>query len=324
MKYIYKKSIIILAGLLSLITFNACNNDDEPVSEWEANYVYLQKEDYLLPDKTIDLVHNPLGIEGAIAETFFVKLKYPTDNDVVVTLGALGENIPSDLISLSPQQVTIKAGEQTSEAVTVSVPDWSFAANEKGEMSYELKVSISDIQTKEKDLRISNIQKTKLIAVSKGAYSLIATTMPNNWATVNRSGWKATASHNYSNSYPVTNAIDDDMNSTWFAYGMDYNGGECWLNVELDSPINLVGFSITKENAFGGYSVKQSTIQIKKEGEDAWTTFENVYKYGSFSGSTPQYVILSSTIEHVKEFRINILFPSDFTGLSDLNLYINK
>ncbi len=325
MKYIYKNSIVILAGLLSLITFNACSNDDEVVDEWSANYVYLQKKDYLLPDKTSILVHNPLGIEGAVTETFVVKLKYPTDNDVIVTLEAQGEHIPSGLISLSPQQVTIKAGEQTSEEVTVNMSDWSFAVNEKDEMEYELKVSISGIQAKEKDLRISNIQNTKLIAVSKGAYSLIATTMPGNWITVNRSGWKATASHNYSNSYPATNAIDDDMNSTWFGYGIDYNDGQCWLNVELDSPINMVGFSITKENAFGGgYSVKQSTIQIKKEGDTAWTTYEDIYKYGSFSGSTPQYVILNSTIEHVKEFRINILSPSDFTGLSELNLYINK
>lgn len=325
MKCIGKISIIILASLLSLITFNACSNDDEPVNEWAANYVYLQKEDYLLPDKTIALAHNPLGIEGAVAETFVVKLKYPTKNDVRVTLGAQGENIPSGLISISPQEVMIKAGEQVSEVVTVSLSDWSFAANEKDEMAYELKVSIDDIQTKEKELCISNIQKTKFIKVSKGAYSMVATTKPANWVAVDRSEWKATASHKYSNSYPAVNAIDGDINSTWFAYGRSYNGGKCWLNVELDSPVNLVGFSITKENAFGGgYSVSQATIQIKKEGDDEWTTYEDVYQYGAYNGSAPQYVILDSTIEHVKEFRINILSPSDFTGLSEINLYIDK
>lgn len=325
MKCIYEKYVIILVGFLSMTTFNACNNDDEPISEWTANYVYLQKEDYLLPDMTTFLVHNPLGIEGSVMETFVVKLKYPTDNDVLVKLETQGESIPDGMISLSSQEVIIKAGEQTSEAVTVSMSDWSFAAQDKDEVNYKLKVSIVDIQTKEKDLRISNIQNAKFITVSKKAYSLIATSMPINWVAVDRTGWMATASHQYSASNAPEAAIDGKLNTTWFAYGVDIFGGECWLNVKLDNATDMVGFSITRENAFGGgYSVKEATIQVKKDGNSDWITYEHVYSYESFSGSTPQYVILDSVINNVTEFRINILSPSDFTGLSELNLYTNK
>lgn len=326
MKYInfnYCK-IFVACCILSFNALCSCNNEKDEVNEWTANYVYLQKDNYLAVENPYNVTHTPLGINGDFTYTFSIKTVKPLAKDVTVIIKANSADIPIEKIAI-PLQTTIKAGEISSEDITVTIPDWSFAFNDKAEKAYNITLSISDLQTADKGVFISDNLGTKTIKINKGAYSPVLLTMPANWQAVNRSGWEATASHIYDSNFIPANAIDDNSNSTWFAYGMDNNGGVCWLNIKLDTPINMVGFSITRENAYGGgYSVKQATIQIKKEGDTEWTTYKDMYTFSSYNGFAPQFAVLDSEIQKVKEFRLNILSPTNFTGLADLNIYKNK
>ena len=324
MRYINNKYYyVIVACIMGVCMLFSCSNDDEVINEWTANYVYLQKDNYLAID-AFSLSHDPTGVKGEFAYTFSAKIKHPEAKDITVMIEASSDEIPVDHVSFSAKQVTIKAGETSSEYVTATITDWAFAAQEKDEKVYEFSISISDIQTNAKDLRISNNQKTKLIKITKAAFSPVLRTMPADWQAVDRSGWIASSSDYYDTPNVAEAAIDGDLNTTWFSYGTDYDeNGESWLHITLDKPINMVGFSITRDNLYGGYSVREATIQIKKEGSTSWVDDEDIFQFGSFD-SAPQYAILNSTIEDVMEFRINILSRTDFVGISELNLYTNK
>lgn len=326
MRYInFKYYYVLITCVLGVLALNSCSKDeDDEMNEWTTNYVYLQRDNYLAKEPTFIVTHDPMGLAGEVDYKFYIKTKYPATKDINVSFEVSGD-IPNDKISLQTRQVTIKSGETSSELITVTVPDWSFLKDDKAAKDYNMIVYITGLQSSDKNIQISNNQKSKSFKISKISYSPVSPNMPTNWQAVNRSGWEATSSRIYASSYTPANAIDDNLNSTWFAYGMNNNGGACWLNIKLDTPINMVGFSITRENAFGGgYSVKRTTIQIKKEGDTEWTTYEDIYIFNSYNGSAPMFVILDSEIQNVKEFKLNILLPTSFVGLADLNIYKNK
>lgn len=319
MKYIYKNSIVILAGLLSLITFNACS-DDEPVDEWAANYVYLQKEDYLLPDKMFTLVHSPLGVEGAeVTETFVVKIKRSVAKDVSVTLEIQSPDVPTDLISLSSKEVIIKAGEQTSEPITISISDWSFAQQDHDAKFYNLNVKISKIHNGEKDLRISSLHAAGTIKAEKSEYALITTVKPDTWTVIERTGWSVQASGVYygmEEYYGPKMVIDGDMESAWYADEVEGS----WWSTTLDTPAKLSGFSIGM-----GVNMAGVNLQYKKAGDTEWTTITTDYNFSAFKTNPVQYGFFESVIENVKEIRVNVVPVTGkfvyYTGFAEFDLY---
>lgn len=323
MKYIYQNSIIILASLLSLITFNACSGDDESVNEWAANYVYLQKEDYLLPDKMYSLVHSPAGIEGdEVTGTFVVKMKRPATKDIIVVLETQSDKVPNDLISLSTKEVTIKAGETVSEVVTLNMSDWSFAQQDRDAQVYNLEIVIADIHNAENDLRISDLHKTSVLSVKKGEYALVTAVKPDTWQAYERSGWKAKASGVYygmEDAYGAKQAIDGKQNSAWYTDEVE----EAWWGVTLDTPANVSGFSIEV-----GANLAGANLQYKKEGDTEWTTITIDYNFSSFSSNKIQYGYFDSVIENVKEFQVNVIPTTSnlvlYIGFAEFNLYTSK
>lgn len=325
MKYInYKKIYILVACILGCVTFSSCSDDDDEVNEWSANYVYLQKDNYLAID-AFKMTHNPMGINGDVTYNFFVKVKSPLTKDLVVDIAATSDEIPVEALSLSSKEITIKAGETSSENVTATISDWSFAMNNKDAKEYNFSLVISEISTHDSSVRISSNQGTKTIKIAKGAYSPVVFTIPDGWKTINRSEWKVSSSDWYDTGNKPQSAIDGDISTSWFTYGTAYDGnGECWFDVVLNTATSLDGFSITRENDYGGYNIQKATIQVKKEGDTAWTTYDTVYEFEAFSNNDPQYAMLDTRIDNVKEFRINVLSPVTFVGVAEFNLYEKK
>lgn len=78
MKNFYK--LILMAALsLGAAPFVTSCSDDEEADEWNATYVYLQREDYLVSNvKTFNLTHDAEGIGGdEISMTFAAKTQKP-------------------------------------------------------------------------------------------------------------------------------------------------------------------------------------------------------------------------------------------------------
>ena len=74
-------------------------------------------------------------------------------------------------------------------------------------------------------------------------------TKPGNWSAVDRSAWSVSCSNVYADDdakYGAHLAIDGEINTTWFTWGVA-NAGECWWNTVLDRPVTLTGFSVTKQ-----------------------------------------------------------------------------
>ena len=323
MKYIYQNFIIILASFLSLVTFNACSDDDESVNEWTANYVYLQKEDYLLPDRMYSLVHSPVGIEGEeVTGTFVVKMKRPATKDVSVILEAQSDEVPNDLISLSTKEIVIKAGETVSEIITLSMSDWNFAQQERDAKIYNLKVVVADIHNAENDLRISELHKVGIVSVEKGEYALVTTVKPDTWQSIERKNWSTDASSVYYGAEDWCGskmAIDDDISSAWYSDGIE----DVWWSATLDTPAKVSGFSIGI-----GANLAGANFQYKKEGDTEWTTIATDYNFADFKSTPTQYGYFDSVIENVKEIKINLTATEGkyimYTGFTEFELYVNK
>lgn len=158
MKNFYK--LILMAALsLGAAPFVTSCSDDEEADEWNATYVYLQREDYLVSNvKTFNLTHDAEGIGGdEISMTFAAKTQKPVSKDIIVSLDVKSdaEGLDVSKISLSSSQVTIKAGQQVSEEVTAKVDRTIFGTTDD-KVSYSFSISIKNISTSNGNTTISS------------------------------------------------------------------------------------------------------------------------------------------------------------------------
>ena len=115
MKNFYK--LILMAALsLGAAPFVTSCSDDEEADEWNATYVYLQREDYLVSNvKTFNLTHDAEGIGGdEISMTFAAKTQKPVSKDIIVSLDVKSdaEGLDVSKISLSSFRLQLKQGNK--------------------------------------------------------------------------------------------------------------------------------------------------------------------------------------------------------------------
>lgn len=149
--------IFLLAGISSGLS--SCKDDKLSENEWNATYVYIQRNDYLiLNNSTFTLKHSPGGIAGNVEITFKLKIQKPADKDITGILQISGNgNIPVSTFSLNTDQPVIKAGETESEDIILSLSD-----NGKEELaqthdllSGEFKIQLVNLQTENANTMIS-------------------------------------------------------------------------------------------------------------------------------------------------------------------------
>ena len=322
MKNLFATLFVVVASL----TLCACSSDEdgETVNEWNANYVYLQREQYLAPNKEFKLIHGPLDISGdEVVGKYVVKLKYPAQEDVLVRLDVINGEVPSTAVSMSTKEVVIKAGEETSDVIEVNVPDWSFAQEDAIAGIYQVKVGITEIQTKDKGVRICEFQGPQVLIANKTAQAWITLTKPVDWVALERTKWitKATPCYGgYEDFFGAVAAVDNNPGSGWFPDELK----DAWWSVILDKPSSVNGFSISYGlDPATASAVIDHKIEYKKEGDTNWTSISLKYTYTSTSSNLTQYGYFQHQLDNVKEIRLNLGITGSalMVGLLEFNLY---
>lgn len=262
MKKFYK--LILMAALaLGAAPFIASCSDDDKDDEWNATYVYIQREDYLVGNtKTFNLTHDAEGIGGdEVTMAFTAKTQKPTHNDIIVNLKVTSgsEDLKVENIKISSTQAVIKAGEQTSEEITVTV-DRNMFNSIKDKTSYSFDVAITDIETNNGNTFISNNGLlTKIPAViNKSAYCNLKSGTPADsklWTA--KSEWKFTIQEGVEN---------QNSNSVIGNGGSDIatNGVAFWLTVDLNAVKTVKG--IQTKHWGSSYAPTQVEIFYSEDG----------------------------------------------------------
>lgn len=192
MKKFYQNMLILIWAFVALPFITSCSNDNEEINEWEANYVYLQRDNYTeLPNFV--LTHTPLGVIGDVTQKILLKVQKPTSKDIHVRLSMICTEFDPKYISLSNSEVVIKANELVSDTVAVSIPDFSFMNDTKEATDYHFEVKIESIDPDNGALKVSKLQQSMKVTVNKGAYAFYKYGAPANSNFItNRIDWTVT------------------------------------------------------------------------------------------------------------------------------------
>lgn len=254
MKKFYK--LILMAALtLGAAPFTASCSDDEEADEWNATYVYLQRNDFLVGNvKTFNLTHDANGIGGdEVSMTFAAKTQKPVNKDIVVKLRVKSETEGLDVnkISLSSTEITIKAGEQISEEIIATIDRTIFNTVED-KASYSFSISINDITTNNGNTIISNNLKTLPAVINKSAFCNLKSAIPDNSKL-----WTAKTEWSFTFQDGVEN---QNTNSVIGNGGNDVatNGVPFWLTVDLKAVKTVMG--IQSKHWASGYAPTQIEV----------------------------------------------------------------
>lgn len=187
--------IFLLAGISSGLS--SCKDDESSENEWNATYVYIQRNDYLvLNNSTFTLKHSPGGIAGNVEITFKLKVQKPAAKDITGILQVSGTgDIPLSAFSLNTDQPVIKAGETESEDIILSLSDTGKEelAQTHDLLSGEFKIQLVNLQTENANTMISTNSALTSIAFSltKQEYSInnLEKGTPENSHLMDRTSW---------------------------------------------------------------------------------------------------------------------------------------
>lgn len=136
-------------------------------------------------DKAVTLSHTAEGISGDASLVFSVGLNKVSSKDLTFTFDVVtSETLPGSEVELSLPEVTIPAGELVSAPITLSVPDWSFEAENRAKVEYTVAVSVA--QTAGVELGRQNLLT---LAITKNAYLNLVAEAPENSVEIDRTNW---------------------------------------------------------------------------------------------------------------------------------------
>lgn len=139
----YWKYMAFAAVALLGVGAAACS-DDEGDTSWFETYAYMVPEHLGILDKSVTLSHTAAGITGDASLVFSVGLNKAAAKDLTFSFDVVAsETLPENAVALSKQEVTVPAGELVSAPVTLSVSDWSFAADMRDKAEYSIAVSLA-------------------------------------------------------------------------------------------------------------------------------------------------------------------------------------
>lgn len=233
MKKFYQNILILMVAFIVLPFIVSCS-DDEEVNEWEANYVYLQREDYTQIPSFV-LTHTPLGVTGDVIQKFLLKVQRPVDKDIHARLSVTCTDFDSKYVSLSESEVIVRANELASDTINVSIPDLSFMNDTKEAADYHFEVKIESLEPHDSALKISDLQQVMKITVNKEAYAFYKYGAPANSNFVsNRLDWTVTLGEGLTGL--AKNVIDGQSNTV-----VSRSEGKLEVMLDFGSMQNLVG-----------------------------------------------------------------------------------
>lgn len=285
MKKFYK--LILMAALtLGAAPFITSCSDDEEANEWNATYVSLQRNDYLVGNiKKFNLTHDAEGVGGEeISMTFTAKTQKPVENDIIVNLGVISDSkdLDANNIVLSSPQVTIKAGQQVSEEITATIDRKIFSTIDE-KTSFSFSISISDISTSNGNTIISSNLKTLPAIINKAAFCNLKSAVPADsqlWTA--KTEWSFTFQEGVENS-SSNSVIGNGSND------IATNGVPFWLIVDLKVVKTIKG--IQSKHWSGSYA----PTQIEVFSSDNGSTWKSMGTLGTKGGT--QNITFISPVE---------------------------
>lgn len=189
---------LALAVLASAVSFTSCKKDHDSVEElMEQNYpprVYLQADNYSAPRNVYSVTHSAkTGLAGKATGRFFVRINRPVSSDVVVELKATIDNEAlASALNLSSTEVTIKAGQLTSDEVTVGFPDLEALKERADKETYHITVQVASLKSAPAGVQLSTNQNLYSATIEKGGRSedILTTTVNATADLIDRTGWR--------------------------------------------------------------------------------------------------------------------------------------
>lgn len=267
MKRIFR--LITMAGLISLLipSVSSCDDDENPISEWDMSYVTLLPADYLRPTPSFTLKHvEEEGVEGSVEYQFLAVVQKASNQDIKVNLAVTCDGISEDNIDLTSRTAIIKAGSLKSDLITVSINKWDDLISIKEAADYTLNIKINGIEAAA-EVTSSGFNQEISLKISKSAErkkQKVLLTDPTKWLFTFMEGVENP------NSNTVAGTGGNDVATS---------GVPFWLTVDFLEIKTLTG--IQTRHWASGYAPKKIELFTSADG-NSWTSI-GVYET---SGST--------------------------------------
>ena len=303
--------IFLLAGISSGLS--SCKDDESSENEWNATYVYIQRNDYLvLNNSTFTLKHSPGGLAGNVEITFKLKVQKPATKDITGILQVSGTgDIPLSAFSLNTDQPVIKAGETESEDIILSLSDTGKEelAQTHDLLSGEFKIQLVNLQTENAHTMIStnSALTSSAFSVTKQEYSInnLEKGTPENSHLMDRTSWYVQVDPAAQGN--ATNVIDGNVYSD-----IAQDNAGFWITIDFQTPKTITG--IVTNHWGNAYCPTQIELFTSDNGTE-WKTMGTLDVQESI-----QYVkfISSVTTRHLKYQIVKYPIRVDVT---EINVY---
>lgn len=257
MKRIFR--LITMAGLISLLipSVSSCDDDENPISEWDMSYVTLLPADYLRPTPSFTLKHvEEEGVEGSVEYQFLAVVQKASNQDIKVNLAVTCDGISEDNIDLTSRTAIIKAGSLKSDLITVSINKWDDLISIKEAADYTLNIKINGIEAAA-EVTSSGFNQEISLKISKSAErkkQKVLLTDPTKWLFTFMEGVENP------NSNTVAGTGGNDVATS---------GVPFWLTVDFLEIKTLTG--IQTRHWASGYAPKKIELFTSADG-NSWTS----------------------------------------------------
>lgn len=309
MKKYYKLVLAAIIVLMVAPCLTSCSDEDESGNEWTDTVVYLQRTDYLIPDKIFKLQHTGAGILGEVNMTFRVKTQRPAEQDITVDLIMRGgEGLDVSKLLLTTPQIVIKAGSTQSEDLLISISDFSFLQGSEDPESYSFSVSIGGIKTTAGNTRVSNDMQTLSAMIEKSAFLNLTLGVPvNSKLITNRQSWILDAEEGVENG--VGNLVDGSSGSDVARSGLGF-----WVTINLGEVKTITGI---KTNHWGdAYAPSKVEVFYSTDG----TTWKSLGIIDT-KGREQNLTFLSRPQTQYLKYDIIGMSSSGRVDVTELNIY---
>lgn len=295
----YWKYMAFAAVALLGVGAAACS-DDEGDTSWFETYAYLVPEHLGILDKSVTLSHTAAGITGDASLVFSVGLNKAAAKDLTFSFDVVAsETLPENAVALSKQEVTVPAGELVSAPVTLSVSDWSFAADMRDKAEYSIAVSLA--QTPAWKLGRQNLLT---LDITKNAYLNLKAEAPANPKQIDRTNWVCSK----------MDGIEGDANVLKGTAGGDVasNSAPWWVMVDMAATHTLIGAKTT--HWASAFAPTQIEVETSADGTN-WTSHGVLDVWG---GTQNWSFIEPVTCRYL---RYTALAPNSRTDITGMFLY---
>ncbi|NCC10353.1 MAG: DUF4989 domain-containing protein [Bacteroidia bacterium] len=304
----YRKAwMLVIVGVAAL--FTACSSDEE-ANEWNATYVYLERADHLITSKSYALTHGASGISGdEVTTTFSAKVQKPASSDITVDLSTtLGETY-ADKVALSKKQVTIKAGQTSSEEITATIGDWSFLQENRAPVALDWTIAVGSIQTKAGNVRISSNLRVLKLPITKTAFINVAFGQPEEGAlAADRSAWTMAVEEG-TRGGAATRLIDGSTSTDIARDG----GKGFWITADFGQPLTLTGVYARFWGTY--YSATEVELYVSEDGRN-WESQSAVRT----SGSVQSIKFLQPVTARYLKYNMNKIYYNT-VSITEFNVY---